>query len=158
MTGESDIGRKHLAHPPIIDRHNEPVIIYLTVCSKDRKSVFASKDNAAVIVDAWQRGNSWLVGRYVIMPDHIHLFCAPNGFRTRPLGQWAKYWKSLASLSWPRPKDHAIWQRDCWDTQLRRHESYDSKWEYVINNPVRAGLVKGPNDWPFQGELNILPW
>jgi hypothetical protein len=95
MTGESDIGRKHLAHPPIIDRHNEPVIIYLTVCSQDRKSIFAFEDSAAVIVDAWQRANSWLVGRYVIMPDHIHLFCAPNGFRTRPLGQWAKYWKSL---------------------------------------------------------------
>ena len=76
MTGESDIGRKHLAHPLIIDRHNEPVIIYLTVCSQDRKSIFAFEDSAAVIVDAWQRGNSWLVGRYVIMPDHIHLFCA----------------------------------------------------------------------------------
>jgi REP element-mobilizing transposase RayT len=86
MTGESDIGRKHLAHPPITDSHNEPVIIYLTVCSQDRKSIFAFEDSAAVIVDAWQRGNSWLVGRYVIMPDHIHLFCAPNGFRTRPPG------------------------------------------------------------------------
>jgi hypothetical protein len=48
--------------------------------------------------------------------------------------------------------------RDFWDTQLRRQESYDSKWEYVISNPVRAGLVKEPNDWPFQGELNVLPW
>ena len=74
MTRESDIGRKHLAHPPIIERHNEPVIIYLTVCSKDRKSIFAFADSAAVIVDAWQRASSWLVGRYVIMRDHVHLF------------------------------------------------------------------------------------
>ena len=158
MTGESDIGRKHLAHPAIIERHNEPVIIYLTVCSKDRKSVFASKESAAVVVDAWQKASLWLVGRYVFMPDHIHLFCAPNRFPVTPLKQWLKYWKSLASLSWPRPTDHPIWQRDFWDTQLRRQESYDSKWEYVISNPVRAGLVKEPNDWPFQGELNVLPW
>ena len=87
MTGESDIGRKHLAHPPITDRHNEPVIIYLTVCSQDRKSIFAFEDSAAVIVDAWQRGNSWLVGRYVIMPDHIHLFFVrPMGFEQDPWG------------------------------------------------------------------------
>ena len=158
MTGESDIGRKHLAHPAIIERHNEPVIIYLTVCSKDRKSVFGSKDSAAVVVDAWQKASLWLVGRYVFMPGHIHLFCAPNRFPVTPLKQWLKYWKSLASLSWPRPTDHPIWQRDFWDTQLRRQESYDSKWEYVISNPVRAGLVKEPNDWPFQGELNVLPW
>jgi hypothetical protein len=75
-----------------------------------------------------------------------------------PLKQWVKYWKALASLNWPRPNNHPIWQRDAWDSQLRRHESYDSKWEYVISNPVRAGLVKEPNDWPFQGELNVLPW
>jgi len=80
MTEESDIGRKHLAHPAIIERHNEPVIIYLTVCSKDRKSIFAFTDSAAVIVDAWQKASLWLVGRYVIMPDHIHLFCAPTRF------------------------------------------------------------------------------
>ena len=66
--------------------------------------------------------------------------------------------EGACSLSWPRPNDHPVWQRDSWDTQLRRHESYGSKWEYVINNPVRAGLVKEANKWPFQGELNVLPW
>ena len=155
---QPEVGRKYLAHPPIIERHNEPVIIYLTVCSKNRKCIFAFDDSAAVIVDGWQSANSWLVCRYVIMPDHIHLFCAPNMFPVTPLKQWIKYWQALASLNWPRPKDHPVWQRDTWDTQLRRHESYDSKWEYVINNPVRAGLVTEANDWPFQGELNILPW
>jgi REP-associated tyrosine transposase len=155
---QSEIGRKHLAHPAIIERHNEPVIIYLTVCSKDRKSIFAFDNRAVVIVDAWQKASLWLVGRYVIMPDHIHHFCAPNTFPMTPLKQWVKYWKALASLSWPCPNNHPIWQRDAWDTQLRRYESYDSKWEYVISNPVRAGLVKEPNDWSFQGELNILPW
>ena len=34
------------------------------------------------------------------------------------------------------------WQSDHWDTRLRSGESYDAKWEYVRNNPVRAGLVK----------------
>ena len=158
MTPESDIGRKHPAHPTIIERRNEPAIIYLTVCSEDRKSIFAFADSAAVIVYAWQKASLWLVGRYVIMPDHVHLFCAPNMFPMTPLKQWVKYWKSLASLRWPRPKNHPIWQRDSWDTQLRRHESYNSKWEYVISNPLRAGLAKEPNDWPFQSELNILPW
>jgi putative transposase len=158
MSQQSEIGRKYLAHPPIIERHNEPVIIYLTVCSQDRKCIFALPDSAAVIVGAWQKANVWLVGRYVIMPDHIHLFCAPNTFPMKPLQQWVKYWKSLASLSWPRPNNHPLWQRDSWDTQLRRHESYDSKWEYVINNPVRAGLVKERDDWPFQGALNVLRW
>src|SRR6476659_2409304 len=75
MTPASDIGRKHPAHPPIIERRYEPVIIHLTVCSKDRKSIFAFADSAAVIVYAWQKASLWLVGRYVTMRDHVHLFC-----------------------------------------------------------------------------------
>jgi putative transposase len=142
---------------PLIERHNEPIIIFLTVCSKHRKRIFASGDVSQVIVQAWTEAKSLLVGRYAIMPNHIHLFCAPGTFPTQPLKQWVRYWKNVASRHWPRPREH-VWQRDFWDTQLRRHENHDEKWEYVIENPVRAGLVGKSEDWPFHGELNVLRW
>jgi putative transposase len=158
MSIEAEPGRRHPAHMPLVERHNEPVIVFLTVCSKDRKRIFARADAANVIINAWPEAKSWLVGRYVIIPDHIHLFCAPGVFPPESLKQWVRYWKAIASKNWPRPKEHPIWQGDFWDTQLRRHENYDSKWEYVIDNPVRAGLVTKSKDWPFHGELNVLRW
>jgi REP element-mobilizing transposase RayT len=66
--------------------------------------------------------------------------------------------KTIASKNWPRREQHPLWQRDFWDTQLRRSENYESKWLYVVNNPVRAGLSKCVEEWPFQGELNVLEW
>jgi REP element-mobilizing transposase RayT len=153
-----EIRRKQPAHPPLRDRFNTPVIVFLTVCSKDRKPLFAHADSTAVILDAWQRAKSWSVGRYVVMPDHLHLFCTPAVFPTEPLMQWIRYWKNIASRNWPRPDEQPIWQRDFWDTQLRRSENYDSKWRYVVDNPVRAGLARRAEEWPFQGELNFLPW
>ncbi len=54
--------------------------------------------------------------------------------------------------------EHPIWQRDFWDTQLRRNENYEEKWDYVLENPVRAGLVSKSEDWLYHGELNILEW
>ena len=45
-----------------------------------------------------------------------------------------------------------------WDRQLRRADSHAAKWEYVRNNPVRHGHVENLDDWPYQGELNILEW
>ena len=36
--------------------------------------------------------------------------------------------------------------------------SYDEKWQYVRNNPVRHGLVESAEKWPYQGELNRLEW
>lgn len=155
---ELERGRKHPAHMPPVERHNEPIIIFLTVCTDDRKEILATTETSAAIVSAWRQAGRWLVGRYVIMPDHIHLFCAPATIEFEPLKLWVRYWKNEASKHWPRIAEHPIWQRDFWDTQLRRHESYAEKWEYVRNNPVRAGLVTNPDACPFQGELSVLQW
>ena len=51
-----------------------------------------------------------------------------------------------------------IFQRAQWDTQLRSGSDYEGKWIYVRNNPVRKGIVKRAEDWPYQGELNVLEW
>jgi putative transposase len=155
---EPGSGRKHPPHHPFAERHNEPIIVFLTVCSKDRKRIFASEDVVPVLENAWANANSWLVGRYVIMPDHIHMFCAPGTIPPESLEQWVRYWKNVASKNWPRPNQHPIWQRHFWDTQLRRTEAYEEKWNYVLENPARAGLVSKSEDWPYQGELNVLDW
>ena len=46
-----------------------------------------------------------------------------------------------------------IWQRGFFDHLLRSAESYGQKWNYVRENPVRAGLVAQPEDWPYAGEI-----
>jgi len=154
----NEIGRKHPPHFPPIERHNTAIIIFVTVCTKDRKRILADSGAHEVLRLAWQTKPSWLIGRYVVMPDHVHLFCAPAEFPSRPLLKWVSFWKSAAARNWPHRDQLPLWQRHSWDTQLRRGENYDEKWEYVLQNPVRAGLVARPEDWRYQGELNILRW
>src|SRR2546423_8397539 len=137
---------------------NQPLFSSLPAAKIGNESLL-QQTSLLVVIDAWSQAKSWLVGRYVIMPDHIHLFCAPGVFPREAIAPWVRFWKNLASRKWPRPNEQPVWQRDFWDTQLRRrHESYRSKWEYVVANPVRAGLVTSPKEWPFQGELNLLRW
>jgi hypothetical protein len=45
------------------------------------------------------------------------------------------------------------WQEGFHDHKFRTRESESRKWEYVCLNPVRAGLVKCPEEWPFGGEI-----
>ncbi len=45
------------------------------------------------------------------------------------------------------------WQPGFFDHLLRNDESYGEKWNYVRDNPVRAGLVKLAEDWPYAGEI-----
>jgi putative transposase len=150
--------RKRPARMPIADSGSRSAIVFLTVCAKDRKPIFAAADIHKLLVSSWQAAKRWSVGRYVLMPDHIHLFCAPATFPAEPIRSWTKYWKTLVSNAWPHPEQQPIWQQDGWDTQLRRGESYAAKWAYVRNNPVRAGLVSTPDAWPYQGEVNVLMW
>jgi len=133
----------------------EPAIVWLTVCTKDRHPWLNDRNVHKDLVQIWQAADVRLIGRYILMPDHLHLFCSPRDLNYT-LDAWVKYWKSQFSKSALNPVWK--WQAGHWDTRLRRHESYSEKWIYSMQNPVRAGLVARSEDWPFQGELNELRW
>jgi len=93
------------------------------------------------------------VGRYVIMPDHVHLFVA-FPLAGLALFEWIHALKTvlgkqLLRLGFQKPH----WQEGFFDHVLRSAESYAEKWEYVRMNPLRAGLVKTAEKWPYQGEI-----
>ena len=158
---------------------NRSVILFVTVCSKDRQVIFATPDAADCIVNAWKANREWIVGQYVIMPDHIHLCCAPGTWPIPDFHRWVAKWKAQVSRTFPggvrsrqaRPSQSRpdcasgrdkhvppLWQRGCWDTQLRRGENFAAKCKYMRDNPVRAGLVANADEWPYQGRLNNLTW
>ena len=149
--------RRHPIHLAPLEAHNRSIIIFVTTCTAKRRQILASDSTHDAIVTAWCAASRWLVGRYVIMPDPIHLFCAPNGLDAPSLERWMRFWKSLVTRSMSEPSG-VLWQRHHWDRQLRSGESYGDKWEYVRSNPVRHGLVADADEWPYQGELNVLRW
>jgi putative transposase len=149
--------RHHPIHQPLLEQANRAVIVFVTVCTKDRQPLLSNNLVHQAMCGAWTKADHWLVGRYVIMPDHLHLFCAPGCLPMKPITNWVRYWKALVSKI-AGAAEGTFWQPDFWDTQLRRHESYSTKWDYVRNNPVRASLAVKPEDWPYQGELHILRW
>jgi len=95
------------------------------------------------------------------MPDHVHLFCAPGASAASLsvfVGGW-KRWTSRRISKLPRIASAAtgpIWQREFFDHLLRSEESYDQKWNYVRDNPVRAGFVLNASEWSFAGEIGEL--
>ena len=49
-----------------------------------------------------------------------------------------------------------IWQRGFFDHVLHNDESYGDKWNYVRENPVRAGFVNDPDEWRYSGEIVVI--
>jgi putative transposase len=94
------------------------------------------------------------VGRYVIMPDHLHFFV--RGGHDFVLSEWVKGLKRGVSKAFASTTGRPTWQPGFFDHLLRNDESYAQKWIYVRENPVRAGLVKAAEDWPYAGEIIFI--
>ncbi len=142
----------------IKDQQNRSNIIFVTISTHKRKPILLNESARQAIVDSFLAAENYIVGRYVVMPDHIHFFCAPNLHPPESLKKWVTYWKSQTTRRMKYVAERPLWQRDFWDRQLRSGDSYSEKWSYVRNNPVRAGLIEKAVDWPYQGELNQLAW
>jgi putative transposase len=81
------------------------------------------------------------------MPDHLHAIVTPTSDRDAKVSNCA-----AALKRWMRAELRAPWkwQAGCFDRLLRSDESLHNKWEYLRQNPVRAGLIPGSEDWPYQ--------
>jgi REP element-mobilizing transposase RayT len=150
--------RSRPSHNELLEIRGRSNILFVTVATKERVPILANKAVHQALRQAWREANHWCVGRYVLMPDHIHLFCAPATHPPTSLRAWVKYWKRLVSQSGTLPNKVGVWQQDCWDTQIRTGAHYTEKWDYIRQNPVRAKLVENANTWPFTGEITTLDW
>ncbi|MCK4340824.1 MAG: transposase [Phycisphaerae bacterium] len=151
---DSQPSRRRPVHGVIV-RSTRPTIVFVTVCTKNRQPWLDTHENHELLRSVWSAATAWRVGYYMLMPDHLHLFAAPD-LPELPLRNWVKYCKSQFTKA-HGVKNHR-WQDDYWDRRLRSGESYNAKWEYVAANPVRHGLVARAEDWPFQGTLFELEW
>ncbi len=129
----------------------DPPLYFVTFNTHKRRKLLANAQVRNALIHFAQHGQHRGIGlgRYVIMPDHIHLFVRGNlDFSLR---QWVRVLKRVLSKAILSPPPH--WQEGFFDHLIRHSESYAEKWKYVRQNPVRAGLVQDPAEWPWQGEI-----
>jgi len=140
-----------MGEPPRLSEIQLPweksIIYFVTLCVKGRRNLLANPKIFGAIKSAIIQLRKWHVMAAVIMPNHIHIIISPAEERELSVGDFAMGFKrllrkALGSQAWE-------WQRGCFDRLLRSDENLTSKWIYVRENPVRAGLVKKAEDWPY---------
>jgi len=78
----------------------------------------------------------------MLMPDHVHMLVCfpPEKIMSQVVGLWKR---GLA-------KSHIIaWQRNFFEHRLRNDENIQQKADYILENPLRAGLVDDWQKWPY---------
>ena len=134
-------------------------LYFITTCTAGRRPMLAEPAVAALLREEWlaaERRHGWRVGRYVIMPDHVHFFAAPVD-EAKTLSEFVGHWKEWTAKAILRAVGRAgpLWPHRFFDHVIRSRQSCAEKWEYVRQNPGRAGLACRPEDWPYAGSVQF---
>lgn len=94
---------------------------------------------------------------WMVMPNHVHVLFE---MLQVPLPQILHCWKrhtalklnQLLGLSGP------LWQEEYWDRYMRDETHFTKAMHYVEWNPVKARLVRKPEDWPFSSANGKWRW
>jgi putative transposase len=120
-------------HKPRLARlaelHLRQPIYFLTLCTFERKPIIANPGiHAAFQTFSREAENhSVYVGRYVLMPDHLHFFALFSRGATS-LSAWVKSLKNTLSKTWRSEGVSAPhWQKGFFDHVLRSADSYAEK-------------------------------
>ena len=133
-------------------------VYFVTACTANRDRILATTEVHQGFLTFAHGGSDHgaYVGAYVMMPDHLHLFLRLDDERAT-VSTWMKSLKNSLSKRLCKcgiPAPH--WQKGFFDHVVRGSESYRQKWEYVRDNPVRAGLTSSWEQWPYLGEIHDL--
>jgi putative DNA methylase len=114
---------------------------------------------AAAIEDAMLHfdGIRYRLLAWCVMPNHVHVIFEPLAInQDKPHETWSlasivHSWKSWSAklINSRMSRSGAVWQRDFFDRFIRDEEHFLRAVDYVHQNPVKAKLVKLPEDWRF---------
>jgi putative transposase len=90
----------------------------------------------------YHASQQWSLKLLLLMPDHLHMLIGIPA--EADLSKLIRDFKRIAAR-----KGKIEWQRNFFDHRLRHDESEIEKFEYIRQNPVRAGLVHVVDEWPY---------
>jgi putative transposase len=129
-------------------------IISVTVTTRDRRPVFehdCCTRECLEILERTASDHDFNVLVYCFMPNHLHLLLENKGGDLITFTRHFKSWSTRAA--WRHGWHGQLWQRSYYDHILREDEDIASHIRYILNNPIRHGLVESWTEYRWSGSL-----
>jgi putative transposase len=124
---------------------------FVTANVFDTKSLFQVEKIANLFVEVllnYRAEGKYLLHEFVVMPDHFHLMISPLEITLERAMQFIKGGFSFR-LNKSLKNKRDVWQPSFLDRRVRDSLEFSKYKEYIWQNPVRRGLVKTPEEYPF---------
>jgi len=130
---------------------------FLTLCVSDRKRVFTDGALVEALLSALTKNccaHRFAVHAFCFMPDHLHLILVGKSDSSE-LADLIRAFKGAATAEARRWGVSNLWQKGFYDHILRSERAIDEAAWYVFLNPVRAGLARTIEEWPYSGSFEF---
>lgn len=130
-----------------------------------RQSFFTHADRVDLVWSQFLRASTEtgiVIDAYCFMPDHVHKLIHGTTL-TADAKDYIRRAKQYSGFYFSQAVHKKLWQRYGYDHILRRDDEPRLTVRYIIENPVRRGLVARPEDYPFTGSAlyrmeQLLEW
>ncbi len=86
---------------------------------------------------------------YCLMPDHLHVLLSPSR-SGKSMDVWLQRFKSFTTNRYVKTGGRPpLWQRSAYDHVCRKGEAAEVVLRYIVENPIRKGLVETWPAWPW---------
>jgi putative transposase len=145
---------KHPEHLPSFS-YIGPHRYHLRFCTDAKRAVFTSDPPVDLVLAQILRccqEQGFEVIAYCFMPDHLHLLIEGTG-PTSDCKRFIARVKQYSGYQHAGRFKERLWQRYGFERVLRQDETTFVVAKYILENPIRAGLVTRVEDYPYVGSL-----
>ncbi|MEM6262234.1 MAG: transposase [Bacteroidota bacterium] len=108
---------------------------------------------AKIVADALHYAEDELkschIWAYCIMPNHVHLILSNVNPVLHKVLASVKIYSARIANQYLNRTGNQFWHRESYDRIIRNKKEFDNQITYVVNNPVKAGLVSDWQEWRF---------
>ena len=138
--------------------YRQPYIYHIIMGTHRRKPILSRKELTRELIDLLVEEAKRVdvrVYAYCFMPDHVHILIRPEG--AADVISFVQRYKSLSTRIYWKHGKGKLWQRSFYDHILRKGEDVRQLARYILENPVRKGLIDDYLTYPFSGSLVFDP-
>ena len=131
---------------------------YHVTCSINNMEHLMKPDEIKVLYEKvlaeCKRKYVFLVIHFGIMDNHVHLIIRPGRESLSKIMQWLN---SVFAMRFNRLTGRCghVWKCRFWSKIIDRIEQFKAVFDYISFNPVKAGLARTPEEYPFCGNFHL---
>jgi len=126
---------------------------FVTLCTANRQPYFSDARMAGIIekeIEFRRVKKEIQIYSYCLMPDHLHLLLSLSPGFDRKLQDWVSAFKRYTAKSvYETAGLKPLWQKNFYDRIASDEESLIEIAKYIVQNPVRRGIVSNWETYPY---------